>query len=45
VPASDWRYAGDKKSIEIAGNACQALRAGSATTIEMILGCPGVPVP
>jgi hypothetical protein len=45
VPSADWRYAGDHLSIEISGGACQALRAGTATRIEMILGCPGVPVP
>ncbi len=43
--AQDWVYSGNNLSVEIKGATCEQLKAGTASRVEMILGCPGVPVP
>ncbi len=45
VPATDWAYGPNFLSLEVKGASCDVLKAAQAPRVEMILGCPGVPVP
>jgi hypothetical protein len=45
VKDTDWRYGANMRSIEVIGAACEALKAGSVDSVEIIFGCPNVPIP
>ena len=43
--ASGWEYTGDDlRAVEVFGQACTDIKAASADTVEIIFGCPGVPI-
>ncbi len=40
-----WNYGGAYKSVQIFGPACDELKAGSATSVEIVFGCAGGVIP
>lgn len=41
----DWKYGANMGSIEVTGASCEMLKAGSVETVEIVFGCPNVPIP
>jgi Mg-chelatase subunit ChlD len=41
---SGWDYGAANKSIEVYGAACEKIKAGTSS-VKIIFGCPGVPIP
>jgi hypothetical protein len=43
--ANGWEYTGtDLRAVEVFGDSCNAIKAAAADTVEIIFGCPGVPI-
>jgi hypothetical protein len=40
--ASGWNWGANYESLQVFGAACDDLLATPPTTVELILGCPGV---
>lgn len=40
-----WKYGANMKSIEVTGDSCEMLKAGNVDNVEIIFGCPNVPIP
>lgn len=40
-----WEYSPDGKAIVVHGQACEDLKAGKIMNVEIIFGCPNVPIP
>ncbi len=43
--ANGWNYGPAMKTIELFGPACEGLKAGAATDVKIIFGCPGMVIP
>ncbi len=44
-PTDGWSYGPGNKSVILNGPACDAVKNGSATNVQIIFGCPHMPIP
>lgn len=44
LPREQWTYGTGMRSIEITGPVCEQLKAGKITDVQIIFGCPNVPI-
>ena len=44
-PANGWSFGGGNQTIVLNGTTCDSVKSGTATSVELLFGCPGVPPP
>ena len=44
-PSNGWSFGGNTQTIMLNGDACEKIKSGQATTVQVLFGCPGVAPP
>jgi hypothetical protein len=44
-PANGWSFGANSQTIVFNGAACDSLKSGAASAVQVVFGCPGVPPP
>ena len=44
-PSNGWSFGGNSQVIMLNGDACEQIKSGQATTVQVLFGCPGVAPP